>query len=152
MNLRNYTAIADPSTRQRGSPTWKKKVIVTQRNVKFGHLLQRGPDTKMNWPIDRWSQYNLILILILSVGGKGTQCPGYKWATLFLGGYKHGDVSTERVVYCYGSYGTRTSEWLQCILQIRPLDREGVLYEWGSNWQTIETLKSGHWPRRGAQY
>jgi hypothetical protein len=54
--------ITDPPSHQRGHPTWRrKKVIVTQRNVKSGHLFQMGPDTKMNWPIDRWLQYNLNL-------------------------------------------------------------------------------------------
>jgi hypothetical protein len=58
--------LTDPSSCQRGRSTWRrKKVIVTQRNVKFGHLLQRGHATKTNWPTDRRSQYNLILILIL---------------------------------------------------------------------------------------
>jgi hypothetical protein len=41
--------ITDPTSRQRGRPTWKiKKVIVTQINVTSGHLLQQGQDTKMN--------------------------------------------------------------------------------------------------------
>jgi hypothetical protein len=31
---------------------------VTQRSLKSGHLPQRGPDTKMNWPTDSQSQYN----------------------------------------------------------------------------------------------
>jgi hypothetical protein len=48
--------IADPSSRQRGRPTWKiKKVIVTQINVTSGHGLQKGKDTKTNWPTDRRS-------------------------------------------------------------------------------------------------
>jgi hypothetical protein len=48
--------ITDPSSRQRGRPTWKiKKVIVAQINVTSGHLLQEGQDTKMNWPTDRRS-------------------------------------------------------------------------------------------------
>jgi hypothetical protein len=52
--------ITDPSSRQRGRPTWRrKKVIATQRSVKSGHLLQMGPDTKTNWSTDRRSQYNL---------------------------------------------------------------------------------------------
>jgi hypothetical protein len=35
--------ITDPSSHQRGRPTWKiKKVIVTQINVTSGHLLQKG--------------------------------------------------------------------------------------------------------------
>jgi hypothetical protein len=46
--------ITDPSSRQRGHPTWKiKKVFVTQINVTFGQLLQKGQDTKNNWPTDR---------------------------------------------------------------------------------------------------
>jgi hypothetical protein len=54
--------ITDLASRQIGRPTWKrKKVIATQRNVKSGHLLQRGTDTKMNWPTDRRSQYNMNL-------------------------------------------------------------------------------------------
>jgi hypothetical protein len=49
--------ITDPSSRQRGRPTWKiKKVIITQINVTYGHLLQEGQDTKMIWPTDRRSQ------------------------------------------------------------------------------------------------
>jgi hypothetical protein len=54
----------------------KKKEIVTQRNVKSSHLLQKGPDTKTNWPTERRSQYNLNLNggnkyrnLALQVGG-----------------------------------------------------------------------------------
>jgi hypothetical protein len=51
--------ITDPSSRQRGRPTWRrKKLIVTQRNLKSGHLPQRGPETKTNWPTGRRSQYN----------------------------------------------------------------------------------------------
>jgi hypothetical protein len=59
--------IADPSSRQRGLSTWRRnKVIATQRKVKSGHLLERGPDTKTNWPTDRQSQYNLNLIMYKS--------------------------------------------------------------------------------------
>jgi hypothetical protein len=48
--------VTDPSSHQRGRPTWKiKKVIVTQINVRSGHLLQEGQDTKTNWPTDRRS-------------------------------------------------------------------------------------------------
>jgi hypothetical protein len=48
--------ITDPSSRQRGRPTWKiKKVSVTQINVTSCHLLQKGQDTKKNWPTDRQS-------------------------------------------------------------------------------------------------
>jgi hypothetical protein len=48
--------ITDPSSRQRGRPIWKiKKVIFTQINVTSGHLLQKGQDTKANWPTDRRS-------------------------------------------------------------------------------------------------
>jgi hypothetical protein len=51
--------IIDPSSCQRGRPAWRrKKTIVTQRNVKSGHELQRGPGTKTNCPADRRSQYN----------------------------------------------------------------------------------------------
>jgi hypothetical protein len=54
--------ITDQSSRQSGHSTRKnKKVIVTQTNVTSGHLLQKGQDTKMNWPTDRRSQYNLKL-------------------------------------------------------------------------------------------
>jgi hypothetical protein len=54
--------IKDPSSCQRGRPTWKlKKVIVPQINVTSGHLLQKGQDTKTNWPTDRRSQCNLEL-------------------------------------------------------------------------------------------
>jgi hypothetical protein len=49
--------ITDPSSRQRGRPTWRKNEIVTQRNLKS------GPDTKTNWQTDRRSQYNLNLKL-----------------------------------------------------------------------------------------
>jgi hypothetical protein len=46
--------VTDPSSRQRGRPTWKiKKEIVTQINVISGHLFQKGQDTKTNWPTDR---------------------------------------------------------------------------------------------------
>jgi hypothetical protein len=51
----------DSSSHQRGRPTWKNKVIVTQRNITSGHSLQKGHDTKTNWPTDRRSQYNLNL-------------------------------------------------------------------------------------------
>jgi hypothetical protein len=48
--------ITDPSSRQGEPSTWKmKKVIVTQINVTSGHLLQKGQDTKTNWPTDRRS-------------------------------------------------------------------------------------------------
>jgi hypothetical protein len=48
--------ITDPSSRQRGRPTWRiNKVIVTQINVTSGHLPQKGQDTKTNWPTDRRS-------------------------------------------------------------------------------------------------
>jgi hypothetical protein len=48
--------ITDPSSRQRGRPTWKiKKVIVTQINVTSSHLLQNEQDTKTKWPTDRLS-------------------------------------------------------------------------------------------------
>jgi hypothetical protein len=43
------------------------RMILTQRNVKSGHLLQRDPDIKTNFPIDRRSQYNFVLILIAGV-------------------------------------------------------------------------------------
>jgi hypothetical protein len=46
--------ITDPSSRQRGRPTWKiKKIIVAQINVTSGHLLQKRQDTNTNWPTDR---------------------------------------------------------------------------------------------------
>jgi hypothetical protein len=49
--------ITDPSSRQRGRPTWKiKQVIATQINVTSGHLLQDRQDTKTNWPTDCRSQ------------------------------------------------------------------------------------------------
>jgi hypothetical protein len=42
--------ITDPSSRQRGHPTWRrKKVIVTQRSVKSGHLPQRGRPRWTGW-------------------------------------------------------------------------------------------------------
>jgi hypothetical protein len=49
--------ITDTSS-HRGRPTWRKKVIVTERNLKSGHLSQRGPYSKTNWLTDRRSQYN----------------------------------------------------------------------------------------------
>jgi hypothetical protein len=58
-NLRDCTANYRPVL----SSERREKVIVTQRIVKSGHLLQRGPDTKANWLSDRRSQYNLILNL-----------------------------------------------------------------------------------------
>jgi hypothetical protein len=59
--------ITDPSSHQSGWPTWKiKTVIVIQRNITSGHLLQKGQDTKTNWPTDYWSQYNLNLSLNLN--------------------------------------------------------------------------------------
>jgi hypothetical protein len=59
--------ISDPSSRQRGHPTWRRKnVIVEQRKLKSGHGLQRGPDSKANWPTDRRSQYILNLNLNLT--------------------------------------------------------------------------------------
>jgi hypothetical protein len=65
----NWTCVialqfTNPSSCQSGRPTWKiNKVIVTQRNVRSGHLLQKRKDTKTNWPTDRRSQYNLNLNL-----------------------------------------------------------------------------------------
>jgi hypothetical protein len=48
--------ITDPSSRQKGRPTWKiKEVIVTKINVTPGHLLQKDQDTKTNWPTNRRS-------------------------------------------------------------------------------------------------
>jgi hypothetical protein len=49
----------------------KKKETVTLRNVTSGHELQKRQDTKMNWTIDRRSQYNLNLNLFFkrSCGG-----------------------------------------------------------------------------------
>jgi hypothetical protein len=48
--------IRDLSSRQRGRLTWKiNKLTVTQINVTTGHLLQKGQDTKTNWPTDRRS-------------------------------------------------------------------------------------------------
>jgi hypothetical protein len=56
--------ISDPSSRQRGRPTWKiKKVIVTQMNVTSGLKLQERHNTETNWPTDRRSQCNLKLKL-----------------------------------------------------------------------------------------
>jgi hypothetical protein len=61
---------------------------------------------------------------------------GYNWATLFLEGYKYGDlglhvggVSDETVEYGYGFCATRTSDCWHCKLQARPLVREGALHE-----------------------
>jgi hypothetical protein len=51
--------ITDPSSHQRECPTSRRnKVFVMQRNLKSGHLPQKGPDTKMNWLTDCRSQYN----------------------------------------------------------------------------------------------
>jgi hypothetical protein len=59
--------ITDPSSRQRGRFTWRrKKVTVSQRNLSV-HLSQRGPDTKTNWSTDRRSQYNLNLTIVRRV-------------------------------------------------------------------------------------
>jgi hypothetical protein len=69
---------------------------------------------------------------------------------LVPGGYKYGDlalrvggVSSEKLIYDYGSCSALTSKCLHCKLQTRPLLREGVLYEKASNCQTKENLKSG---------
>jgi hypothetical protein len=37
----------------------KEESNCTLKKLKSGHLLQRGPDTKTNWPTERRSQYNL---------------------------------------------------------------------------------------------
>jgi hypothetical protein len=60
--------ITDPSSRQRGRPTWRrKKVIVTKRDVKSGHPFQKGPDTKTNWTADRRSQYNVTWTCVIAL-------------------------------------------------------------------------------------
>jgi hypothetical protein len=60
LNLRDCTANSRPVLSSEKAPYMKtKKVVVTQRNVKSGHLPQRGRDTKTNWPTDRLSQNQL---------------------------------------------------------------------------------------------
>jgi hypothetical protein len=74
-NIRNLTwtcvialHITGPSSRQRELPARKrKKVIVTQRNLTSGHPLQKGPDTKTNWPTDRRSQYSLTWTCVIAL-------------------------------------------------------------------------------------
>jgi hypothetical protein len=52
----NYKPVLSSERR----PTWRrKKVIATQRNLKSGHLPQRGPDSKTNWPAERNSNSKL---------------------------------------------------------------------------------------------
>jgi hypothetical protein len=81
--------ITDPSSRQRGRPTWKiKKVIVTQINLIYSHLLQEGQDTKTNWPTDRRSQCDFDY-------RKRTQCPGVYLGHLVPGGYKYGNLALQ---------------------------------------------------------
>jgi hypothetical protein len=41
-----------------------KEVIVTQINVTSGHLLQKGEDTKTNWPTDCRSQCDFDLEIL----------------------------------------------------------------------------------------
>jgi hypothetical protein len=53
LNLRHCTANYRPVLSSERAPYMKKKVIVTQINVTSGHLLQKGQDTKTNWPTDR---------------------------------------------------------------------------------------------------
>jgi hypothetical protein len=36
----------------------KKESNCRSKKLKSGHLSQKGPDTKMNWPTDRRAQYN----------------------------------------------------------------------------------------------
>jgi hypothetical protein len=62
----------------------KKRVIVTRRN---GHALQKGYDTKTNWPTDRRSQYNLNLNLKLNGAGRSTLARSQRsryWSLLSL--------------------------------------------------------------------
>jgi hypothetical protein len=101
LSLRHCTANCKPALSSERVPYMKKKEIVTQRNVTSGHPLQKGHDTKTNWPTDRRSQYNLNLI---------TNAWRYNWATLSWGGYKYKDValqvggiSDETVIYGYES-------------------------------------------------
>jgi hypothetical protein len=42
----------------------KLKCNCHSKKLTSGHPLQKGHDTKVNWPTDRPSQYSLILILI----------------------------------------------------------------------------------------
>jgi hypothetical protein len=58
---------------------------------------------------------------------------GYKYENLAL---QVGGVSDETVKYVYGSWATRTIEWLHCKLQIRPLVREGAPQKQDHKFQT----------------
>jgi hypothetical protein len=60
LNLHHCTANYTPILSTERVPYMKKKVIVTRRNVTSDHLLQKGHDSKTNWPTDCQSQYNLI--------------------------------------------------------------------------------------------
>jgi hypothetical protein len=54
--------ITDPSSRQRGSPIWKKQESnCHSMKCKIWSPAPKVHDTKMNWPTDRRSQYNLNL-------------------------------------------------------------------------------------------
>jgi hypothetical protein len=56
-----------------------KKEIVKQREIKSGHVPQKGPDTMTNWPTDFRSQYNLNLMWVCLIRG----CP-QKHITIFM--------------------------------------------------------------------
>jgi hypothetical protein len=106
LGCENVYSCTDPSSHQRGRHTWKiKKVIVTQINVTSGHLLQKGQDTKTNWPIDRRS----------------------KW--LRLRGDEGGTQSKMRRQCMVIGTSDLTSQRLHRKLQTRPLFREGSLQE-----------------------
>jgi hypothetical protein len=57
LNLRHCTANYRPVLSSERAPYMKtkKEAIVTQINVTSSHLLQKGQDTKTNWPTDRRS-------------------------------------------------------------------------------------------------
>jgi hypothetical protein len=56
LNLRHCTENYRPVLSSERAPYMKiKKVIVTQINITYVHLLQKGQDTRTNWPTDRRS-------------------------------------------------------------------------------------------------
>jgi hypothetical protein len=131
-----------------GLPAWVPPV--GNLNMKMVNVWQLGPDTKIDWLTDHWSQYILKLetwlssplwrqVRVVRGGVKGTECPRVQLGYRVPGGYKYGDlafqvrgVSDETSIYGYGSCKILTSEWLHCKLQTHPLVRE----EKKSNCQT----------------
>jgi hypothetical protein len=109
--------ITNPSSPQRGRPTWSRKNgFVTQRNVKSGHLLQRGPSTQTDWPTDRRSQYNFVA------------------AVTFLSDHylaKIRGILSGRCQVTEGEYTYRNTEWLEGFLKYIPgleLGSDTMLY------------------------